>query len=136
MPLRRTERAVIIILFIKVCWMHLSGEGVNNQWTLGILRNSNMLDEEMICRIFDSFCVVCIRNEWIRWLREQQRIADREINIESAATKYPELFISLDVYPSESTIFDVQGIKIAITNDDLAEGLNKLSEYSRNVRLC
>ncbi|MBQ7066924.1 MAG: hypothetical protein IJN92_08875 [Lachnospiraceae bacterium] len=95
-----------------------------------------MLDEEMICRIFDSFCVVCIRNEWIRWLREQQRIADREINIESAATKYPELFISLDVYPSESTIFDVQGIKIAITNDDLAEGLNKLSEYSRNVRLC
>ena len=26
----------------------------NNQWTLGILRNSNMLDEEMICRIFDS----------------------------------------------------------------------------------
>ncbi len=55
--------------------------------------------------------------------------------MESAATKYPELFTSLDVYPSESTIFDVQGIKIAITNDDLAEGLNKLSEYSRNVIL-
>ncbi len=47
-----------------------------------------MLDEEMICRIFDRFCVVCIRNEWISWLREQKRIADREINMESAATKY------------------------------------------------
>ena len=43
--------------------------------------------------------------------------------------------ISGTVYPSESTIFDVQGIKIAITNDDLAEGLNDLSEYSRNVIL-
>lgn len=55
--------------------------------------------------------------------------------MESVATKYPELFTSLDVYPSESTIFDVQGVKIAITNDNLAEGLNKLSEYSRNVIL-
>lgn len=94
-----------------------------------------MLDEEMMCRIFDRFCVVCIRNEWISWLREQKRMADREVNMESAATKYPELFTSLDVYPSESTIFDVHGIKIAITNDDLAEGLSKLSEYSRNVIL-
>lgn len=94
-----------------------------------------MLDEEMICRIFDRFCVVCIRNEWISWLREQKRMVDREVNMEPAATKYPELFTSLDVYPSESTIFDVQGIKISITNNDLAEGLSKLSEYSRNVIL-
>ncbi len=56
----------------------------------------------------DRFCVVCIRNEWISWLREQKRIADREINMESAATKYPELFTSLDVYLSESTIFDFE----------------------------
>lgn len=94
-----------------------------------------MLNEEMICRIFDRFCMVCIRNEWISWLREQKRIAEREINMESAATKYPEFFTSMDTYPSESTIFDVQGLKIAITNDNLAEGLNKLSEYSRNVIL-
>lgn len=35
----------------------------------------------MICRIFNRFCVVCIRNEWISWLRGQKRIADREINM-------------------------------------------------------
>ena len=50
-----------------------------------------MLDEEMMCRIIDRFCVVCIRNEWISWLREQKRMADREVNMESAATKYTEL---------------------------------------------
>lgn len=88
-----------------------------------------MIDEEMICRTFDKFCVVCIRNEWISCLREQKRIAESEVNMESAIIKYPERFTSMDTYPSESTIFDVQGIKIAITNDGLAESLNKLSEY-------
>lgn len=92
-----------------------------------------MVDEEIISRIFDRFCVVCIRNEWISWLREQKRLAEREVNMESAMIKYPEVFTSMDTYPSESTLFDVQGINIAITNDELAEGLNKLSEYSRNV---
>ena len=38
-------------------------------------------------------------------------------------------------YPSDSTVYEVRGIKILVHDTKLADALNKLSEYNRNVIL-
>ena len=94
-----------------------------------------MMEEQSISRIFDSFCKVCIRNEWISCLREQKKIEEREVSIDAASKRYPELFKIVDTYPSDSTVYKVRGIKILVQNTKLAAALNKLSEYNRNIIL-
>lgn len=93
------------------------------------------MDEQSILRVFDSFCKVCIRNEWISCLREQKKIKERDVSIDTANKKYPELFRIEDTYPSDSTVYEVRGIKILVQDTKLADALNKLSEYNRNVIL-
>lgn len=63
------------------------------------------MDEQSILRVFDSFCKVCIRNEWISCLREQKKIKEREVSIDAANKKYQELFRIEDTYPSDSTVY-------------------------------
>ena len=93
------------------------------------------MDEQSILRVFDSFCKVCIRNEWISCLREQKKIEEREVSIDAANKKYPELFRIEDTYPSDSTVYEVRGIKILVQDTKLTDALNRLSEYNRNVIL-
>lgn len=93
------------------------------------------MDEQSILRVFDSFCKVCIRNEWISCLREQKKIKERDVSIDAANKKYPELFRIEDTYPSDSTVYEVRGIEILVQDTKLADALNKLSEYNRNVIL-
>lgn len=93
------------------------------------------MDEQSILRVFDSFCKVCIRNEWISCLREQKKIEEREVSIDATNKKYPELFRIEDTYPSDSTVYEVRGIKILVQDTKLTDALNRLSEYNRNVIL-
>lgn len=93
------------------------------------------MDEQSISRVFDSFCKVCLRNEWISCLREQKKIEEREVDIDVANKIYPELFWIEDIYPSDKTVYEVKGIKIFVQDTKLADALNKLSEYNRNVIL-
>ena len=37
-----------------------------------------MIEEQAISRIFDCFCKVCIRNEWISYLREQKKLRNEK----------------------------------------------------------
>ena len=94
-----------------------------------------MIEEQAISRIFDCFCKVCIRNEWISYLREQKKIKEREVSIDAANKKYSELFRIEDTYPSDSTVYEVRGIKILVQDTKLADALSRLSEYNRNVIL-
>ena len=94
-----------------------------------------MIEEQAISRSFDCFCKVCIRNEWISYLREQKKIEEREVSIDAANKKYPGLFRIEDTYPSDSTVYEVRGIEILVQDIKLADALSRLSEYNRNVIL-
>lgn len=94
-----------------------------------------MIEKQAILRVFDCFCKVCIRNEWISCLREQKKIEEREVSIDAANKKYPELFRIEDTYPSDSIEYEVRGIKILVQDTKLADALNRLSEYNRNIIL-
>lgn len=84
---------------------------------------------------FDSFCKKVMRNEARNIYREWNRLHRYEIPI-SALTyeQLSELFTS-DSYFAHERVFPIYGVQVIVSDDELAEAIERLSDRRRNIIL-
>lgn len=84
---------------------------------------------------FDSFCKKVLREETRDYFRQLARYSEHEVSLSELSEDQMERLYVLDEYPSEATLFDVQGYDVAISNEKLADALTALPEEKRDIIL-
>lgn len=84
---------------------------------------------------FDSFCKKVLREEARDYFRQLARCSEHEVSLSELSEDQMERLYVLDEYPSEATLFDVQGYDVAISNEKLADALTALPEEKRDIIL-
>lgn len=94
------------------------------------------MGEKAYNRILNQFCKFCTRvlkNEACNIFREQNRRQKYEMEL-SAFENTPQLCAN-DEYFSDKHIFEICGVKVSVSDSDLADAVCKLPEDKRNIIL-
>lgn len=84
---------------------------------------------------FDSFCKKVLREEARDYYKQLARRSEQEASLSELSEEQLERLYVLDEYPSDATLFDVQGYDVAISNEKLADALSALPDDRRDIVL-
>jgi RNA polymerase sigma factor (sigma-70 family) len=92
-------------------------------------------DNNHIRHRFDYFCKKTLKGTARDYYKKQKKLGEREISLNEVSEAELSKLAAEDVYPSDETIFDVQGEAIGIFDDDLADALRQLPQDKRDIVL-
>lgn len=84
---------------------------------------------------FDSVCRKILRNESRNYNKQLARRSEKEVSLSDLSEKELGQLYAMDVYPSDSTYFDVLEYRVGVKDDRLAEALAALPSQKRDVIL-
>lgn len=84
---------------------------------------------------FDSFCKKVLREEARDYFKQLARRSEQEASLSELSEEQLERLYVLDEYPSDATLFDVQGYRVAVSNEKLADALSALPDDQRDIVL-
>ena len=84
---------------------------------------------------FDSVCRKILRNESRNYNKQLARRSEKEVSLSDLSEKELGQLYAMDVYPSDSTYFDVLEYRVGVKDDRLAEALAALPGQKRDVIL-
>ena len=84
---------------------------------------------------FDSVCRKILRNESRNYNKQLARRSEKEVSLSDLSEKELGQLYAMDVYPSDSTYFDVLEYRIGVKDDRLAAALAALPSQKRDVIL-
>ena len=84
---------------------------------------------------FDSVCRKILRNESRNYNKQLARRSEKEVSLSDLSEKELGQLYAMDVYPSDSTYFDVLEYHVGVKDDRLAEALAALPGQKRDVIL-
>lgn len=88
---------------------------------------------EQILKQFCKFCTRVLKNEVCNIFREQNR--RQKYETELSAFKNTSQLCANDEYFSDKHIFEICGVKVSVSDSDLADAVCKLPEDKRNIIL-
>ena len=77
---------------------------------------------------FDSFCKKILKHEARDFYDELKRQRSREVSFSELSAKQLEQIYTEDQYFATEQIFNVLGLDVSVTDEDIAESLKSLSE--------
>ncbi len=84
---------------------------------------------------FDSFCKKILKHEARDFYDELKRQRSREVSFSELSAKQLEQIYTEDQYFATEQIFNVLGLDVSVTDEDIAESLKSLSEIRRDIIL-
>lgn len=84
---------------------------------------------------FDSFCKKILKHEARDFYDELKRQRSREVSFSELSAKQLEQIYTEDQYFVTEQIFNVLGLDVAVTDEDIAQALKSLSEIRRDIIL-
>jgi RNA polymerase sigma factor (sigma-70 family) len=84
---------------------------------------------------FDSYCKKVLKGAARNYFAKQRRRGEKEVPLSGLSASELSGLVTFDVYPIDTTVFDVQGEQVGILNGDLADALAKLSGERRDIVL-
>ena len=84
---------------------------------------------------FDSVCRKILRNESRNYNKQLARRSEKEVSLSDLSEKELGQLYAMDVYPSDSTYFDVLEYRIGVKDDRLAAARAALPSQKRDVIL-
>ena len=84
---------------------------------------------------FDSFCKKILKHEARDYYDELKRQRSREVSFSELSAKQLEQIYTEDQYFATEQIFNVLGLDVSVTDEDIAESLKSLSEIRRDIIL-
>ena len=91
--------------------------------------------EEILCSMFESFCIVAIRNFGRNLKRAIKNHRKHDGTGEESVEYLVELLSTEDVYTTDQLVLDVDGLPCALENELLYNALLSLSDKERRVIL-
>ena len=88
-----------------------------------------------ICRQFDSFCKIVLKNEAIDYERERKRLLRHEVSFSELRQGELVQLQHTDEYAIENEIFRVLSYEVEVKDELLGEALRNLPEKKRDVIL-
>lgn len=88
-----------------------------------------------VCKQFDSFCKIVLKNEAVDCERERKRLLSHEISFSSLRKEEIEQLKFTDEYAFENEMFRVLSYEIEVKDELLSEALRHLPEKKRDVIL-
>ena len=88
-----------------------------------------------ICKQFDSFCKIVLKNEAINYGLEKKRLRKHEVTFSELRQGEWEQLKYMDEYAIENEIFRVLSYEIEVKDELLGEALRHLPEKKRDVIL-
>jgi RNA polymerase sigma factor (sigma-70 family) len=92
-------------------------------------------DNNHVRHEFDSYCKKVLKGTAREHFREQKKRASREVCLSELSASELSSLSTVDSYPIDTTIFNVQGEQVGIRDGDLADALAKLSGERRDIVL-
>ena len=92
-------------------------------------------DTSHIRHEFDSFCKKVLKYNARNYYAKQKKRNGREVSLSELSEQELSRLIAEDVYPSEETMFEVQGEAVGISDDSLADALRQLPQDKRDIVL-
>ena len=99
------------------------------------MEQSSSMIQMRICRQFDSFCKIVLKNEAIDYDRERKRLRKHEVTFSELTQGEWEQLKHMDEYAIENEIFRVLSYEIEVKDELLGEALRHLPEKKRDVIL-
>lgn len=99
------------------------------------MEQSSSMIQMRICRQFDSFCKIVLKNEAIDYDRERKRLLRHEMSFSELRQGEMEQLKYMDEYAIENEIFRVLSYEIEVKDELLSEALRHLPEKKRDVIL-
>lgn len=84
---------------------------------------------------FDSYCKKVISNAAIDGHRELERKLKFECSLDDVVADDNETLLVFDTYPSESTVFVLEDVKVTIQDKRLADAFRSLQDELREILL-
>lgn len=112
--------------------------GIKNQFSvLGVktMREFSEQDKQRISKQFCSFCCSVLKNEANNIRAEYKHYADLEMNFSFLSDKEQAELYTFDCYFVTDNVFNVCDIRIIVSNNMLAEAINKLPCDLRDIVL-
>ena len=82
---------------------------------------------------FDSFCRKVLREEARNYIKHIAWRSAHEISLSELSEEQMTQLYILDEYPSEQSLFQVQGISVTVNDEKLADALASLSDEKRDI---
>ena len=89
--------------------------------------------EEHIQHSFDSYCKKILKRKTLDLYRETKRQNERTVAFSEMSERELSQLTTVDKYFTDEYIFTVLGENIFISDYELAEALNKLPQYRRDI---
>jgi RNA polymerase sigma factor (sigma-70 family) len=84
---------------------------------------------------FDSYCKKVLKYNARNHFERLRRQSEQEVTFSELSESELASLAVVDVYPSDETVFDVQGEAVTISDDELAEALTALPQDRRDIVL-
>jgi RNA polymerase sigma factor (sigma-70 family) len=92
-------------------------------------------EESHIQHRFDYFCKKTLKGTARDYYEGQRKLGKRETSINELTDSELSYLMTFDVYSVEETVFDVLGEAVRISDESLADALNKLPRDRRDIVL-
>ena len=99
------------------------------------MEHSSSMIQMRICRQFDSFCKIVLKNEAIDYERERKRLLRHEVSFSELRQGELIQLQHTDEYAIENEIFRVLSYEVEVKDELLVEALRHLPEKKRDVIL-